>query len=227
MHNFSKGQITVAHRVTEDDNALGVNTSWGGGPMTRDVDAFAAWKEIYLGQKCQVEDHPKPWQFWMIMLKSGNMDTLAALCPRNGRKSRPFPPQQGFPCFGKGCMNMPKMYHNYTSLQVYSDAADVELKGSFYGTWDLESDVGAAMGENDTSYYQVDWEKKLGKGSWKFHHILKTSAKYPWLMLYLRADATTGYSGGYHYPTRGMLKLVIILSLLSWHIIVVTFLALT
>lgn len=140
------------------------------------------------------------------MLKSGNMDTFAALCPQNGKKALPFPPESGFPCFGPGCMNMPLIYHNYTSVQEY-DGRNI-LKGSFYGTWDLNSDVRIALTENDTSYHRVTWEKEVGKGSWKFHHILKTSSKYPWLMLYLRSDATTGYSGGYHYQTRGMLKMV-------------------
>ncbi|KAL0320571.1 UNVERIFIED_CONTAM: hypothetical protein Sradi_5318600 [Sesamum radiatum] len=139
-----------------------------------DANQYAAWKEIYLGRKCQVQDDPKPWQFWMIMIKSGNMDTLAAVCPRNGEKARPFPPEPaGFPCFGPGCMNMPLI---------------------------------TALMENDTSYHEVSWEKEVGKGSWNFRHILKTSSKYPWLMLYLRSDATVGYSGGYHYQTRGCSK---------------------
>ena len=48
---------------------------------------------------------------------------------------------------------------------------------------------------------QESWNRELGI----LPHI-KTSRKYPWLMLYLRADATQGYSGGYHYETRGMMK---------------------
>ena len=80
------------------------------------------------------------------------------------------------------------------------------MVGGFSGTYDLDSDCG---GEHDgVSYYEVVWEKKVNVGSWEFKHKLKTSKKYPWLMLYLRADATKGFSGGYHYDTRGMLKTV-------------------
>jgi hypothetical protein len=83
------------------------------------------------------------------------------------------------------------------------------MRGSFYGSWDLNVKQDAKLSYlNDTSYYSVTWEKEVGNGSWIFHHVLKTSSKYPWLMLYLRSDATTGFSGGYHYETRGMTKIV-------------------
>ncbi|CAI9778823.1 unnamed protein product [Fraxinus pennsylvanica] len=49
-------------------------------------DLYAAEKEIYLGSLCQVSDTPKPWQFWMFMLKNGNYDTKSGLCPENGKK---------------------------------------------------------------------------------------------------------------------------------------------
>lgn len=189
--------MKLMHKVDDTDNKLGLMNGSYGGIRASNVDVYAARKEIYLGDKCQVEDNPRPWQFWMIMLKSGNMDTLAATCPENGKKAMPSPQDSRFPCFGKGCMNMPFIYHNYTSVQGDT------LKGSFYGTWDLNSDV-----SQETSYFNVTWEKQIGKGSWVFHHFLKTSLNYPWLILYLRSDATTGFSGGYHYPTRGMSKIV-------------------
>ncbi|KAK7324479.1 hypothetical protein VNO77_28051 [Canavalia gladiata] len=34
---------------------------------------------LYLGNKCEALDTLRPWEFWMIMLMSGNMDSLAAL----------------------------------------------------------------------------------------------------------------------------------------------------
>ncbi|KAI9403161.1 hypothetical protein POPTR_001G381400v4 [Populus trichocarpa] len=202
----STSQVKLIHMVDERDNKLGISDGSYGGINASNVDVYAASKEIYLGDKCQVQDNPRPWQFWMIMVKSGNMDTLAATCPQNGKKSTPFPPEPRFPCFGLGCMNMPLMYHNYTSLQGDNDS---NLKGSFYGTWDLNVDhVSKAAVSNGTSYFNITWEKEIGKGSWVFHHFLKTSSNYPWLMLYLRSDATEGYSGGYHYETRGMSKIV-------------------
>lgn len=195
----------VVHKVTEDDNKLGFGkASQGGQPIkAKDVDAYAVGKEIYLGDKCEVKDDPNhPWQFWMIMLKNGNMDTSVGLCPKDGKKVGPFPPESRFPCFSPGhCMNQPLVYHNYTAIED-----DDTLKGAFYGTWDLDANI--TEGLDNVSYYSVTWEKDIGEGGWKFHHVLKTSPKYPWLMLYLRSDATHGFSGGYHYPTRGMTKIV-------------------
>nr|GLL28931.1 uncharacterized protein LOC109165184 [Ipomoea trifida] len=192
----------LVHRVTEEDNKLGIGQSFLGveSKAVFNADLYAAQKELYLGSKCQVHDTPKPWQFWMIMLKNGNMDTYAGKCPENGQKVGPFGAGNQFPCFGKGCMNQPLIYHNYTALQGPNRTT---LKGSFFGSWDLDSGL-----SNNGSFYSVKWEKELGKGSWVFHHVLRTSRKYPWLMLYLRSDATRGFSGGYHYPTRGMLKII-------------------
>ncbi|KAJ6825690.1 uncharacterized protein M6B38_377045 [Iris pallida] len=196
-----EGAYEVIHRVTEHDNKLGVGDPFPGAKNLDNVDLYAAEKEIYLGNKCEVkEEDNSTWQYWMIMLKNGNMDTSASLCPRDGVPVGPFPPEQRFPCFAPGkCMNHPLVLHNYTSF-----ADDDLLRGSFFGTWDIDADL--AEGTDNISYYSVTWEKELHEGGWEFHHVLKTSKKYPWLMLYLRSDATEGYSGGYHYPTRGITK---------------------
>ncbi|CAI9784297.1 unnamed protein product [Fraxinus pennsylvanica] len=202
----SSSHLKLVHKVNEKYNKLGIANAKRQGLKNINVNQYAAWKERFLGYKCQVQDKPNPWQFWMIMLKSGNMDTQAAICPENGKKSKPFPPESRFPCFGKGCMNMPRMYHDYT--QVHHNRGVRSLRGRFYGTWDLDADISTASSTNNTSYYSVTWKKVVGKGSWIFHHFLKTSPNYPWLMLYLRSDATRGFSGGYHYQTRGMSKIV-------------------
>lgn len=99
-------------------------------------------------------------------------------------------------------MNQPVLNHGKT--QLLSDG--YTMRGWFNGTYDLDADLG--KGFDGVSYYEVVWEKRVGVGGWVFKHKLKTSSKYPWLMLYLRADATKGFSGGYHYDTRGMLKTV-------------------
>ncbi|GAB4830638.1 hypothetical protein Ancab_020404 [Ancistrocladus abbreviatus] len=194
--------FSLRHKVNEDANKLGVGKPFPGlqPEALNDPDLYAAQKELYLGSLCQVQDNPRPWHFWMIMLKNGNYDTTSALCPENGKKSKPFPPGR-FPCFGQGCMNQPILYHQPTSL-----LSNGRMRGSFSGTYDLGSDVGSGI--DNLSYYEVVWEKEVGAGSWVFEHKLKTSKKYPWLMLYLRADATSGFSGGYHYDTRGMLKIL-------------------
>ncbi|KAL5561095.1 hypothetical protein UlMin_030842 [Ulmus minor] len=186
-------------RVRKDDNKLGVGKSFPGlsSQALNNVDLYAAEKELYLGSLCEVKDSPRPWQFWMIMLKNGNFDTKSGLCPSNGKKVGPFG-SGGFPCFGEGCMNQPILKHKATEL--FGEV----MRGGFNGTYDLGSDP--RNGLDGVSFYEVVWEKKVGVGSWVFHHKLKTSKKYPWLMLYLRADATKGFSGGYRYDTRGMLK---------------------
>ncbi|XVF25599.1 hypothetical protein REPUB_Repub13aG0225800 [Reevesia pubescens] len=84
------------------------------------------------------------------------------------------------------------------------------LRGRFYGSWDLDADLSKGLMAY-ISYYSITWEKEIGMGSWIFHHVLRTSTKYPWLMLYLRSDATYGLSGGYYYPTRGMSEIVSLL----------------
>ncbi|XP_072964825.1 uncharacterized protein [Typha angustifolia] len=203
---FDLDKDGVMHHVSETDNSLGVGDPLPGDPAANvaDVDLYAAMKEMYLGKKCEVEDNP-PWHFWMIMLKNGNLDTTAALCPKNGKKTPPFPPQPGrFPCFGKGCMNQPLVYHNFTSLE------GTTLRGRMFGSYDLDADLSGTGAGDNASFFSVTWEKEVGgaNGGWRFHHVLKTTSKYPWLMLYLRSDATKGFSGGYHYDTRGMTRIV-------------------
>jgi hypothetical protein len=201
----------VVHRVTDADNSLRAGDPFPGTPANStvtDVDRYAAAKELYLGDRCQVPDSPVPWQFWMVMLKNGNLDTTAAICPENGRPTRPFAQPSRFPCpGGTGCMNQPLVFHNRTAL----DETGRWLRGGMFGTYELDA---ADLGRSDVSYYSVAWEKQIaaamgGAGAgWVFHHRLRTSPKYPWLMLYLRSDATRGFSGGYHYDTRGMTKIV-------------------
>lgn len=196
------------HKVTEAENKLGVGKVFPGlNPKAlNDPDLYAVEKEKYLGSLCQVSDTPNPWHFWMVMLKNGNYDTKSGFCPENGKKSPPFSPGR-FPCFGTGCMNQPILYHQPTSLD-----GDGTMRGGFNGTYDSSSMTGKG-----SSYFEVVWEKKVGVGSWAFSHKLTTSKKYPWLMLYLRADATKGFSGGYHYDTRGMLKTVSFRNMLFIH----------
>nr|DAD43870.1 TPA_asm: hypothetical protein HUJ06_002100 [Nelumbo nucifera] len=157
-----------------------------------DPDLYAVQKELYLGSKCEVHGNDLRfisdyYQFWMITLRNGNLDTHAGLCPSKGRKVGPFEhSEDGFSCFGKGCMNQPLMFHNYTSLQTVGK--ENFLRGSFFGTYDLDVDFGKGLGEDK---------------SWAFHHFLRTSDKYPSLKLTLKSDTAGGKFG---YGTRGMTK---------------------
>ncbi|KAG7570774.1 hypothetical protein ISN45_Aa04g033220 [Arabidopsis thaliana x Arabidopsis arenosa] len=201
-NNTTSGSSLV-HKVSDSDNELGIGKPKPGiisESALHNPDLYAVEKELYLGSLCQVSDKPNPWSFWMVMLKNGNYDTKSGLCPKNGKKIPPFNQPGLFPCFGSGCMNQPTLNHGKTELLRDGQT----MKGWFNGTYDLDAELGNGL--DGISYYEVVWEKRVGVGGWVFKHKLKTSAKYPWLMLYLRADATKGFSGGYHYDTRGMLK---------------------
>ncbi|KAM4068444.1 hypothetical protein ACB094_12G012500 [Castanea mollissima] len=195
----------VHHKVNESDNSLGAGDKF---PVTRfkpytDPDLFAVEKEQYLASLCEVHDSSDPWYFWMIMLKNGNFDKNTTLCPENGKNVSKIITKRNFPCFGEGCMNQPLVYHNYTRLVSLGDQIET-LTGGFYGTYDLDADLSKGVG--NTSYFSVTWQKNLSTGSWVFSQRLTTSSKYPWLMLYLRADATEGFNGGYHYSGRGIIR---------------------
>ncbi|KAJ0025863.1 hypothetical protein Pint_07480 [Pistacia integerrima] len=93
-------------------------------------------------------------------------------------------------------------YKSYTDPDLFGRG-----KGTiscFSITYDLDGDFSKGMGNN--SFFSVSWKRSLSTRKWIFSHRLTTSAKYPWLMLYLRADATKGFNGGYHYNGRGIMS---------------------
>ncbi|KDP24401.1 hypothetical protein JCGZ_26607 [Jatropha curcas] len=194
----------VHHKVNDSNNNLRAGDKFPNKEFEsyEDPDKFAVQKELYLASLCEVHESPKPWQFWMIMLKNGNFDKNTTLCPENGKNVTKIITDRNFPCFGEGCMNQPLVYHNYS--QLVFDGKMASLTGGFYGTYDLDADLSKGAGSN--SYFSVVWQKNLSTGSWIFSHKLTTSAKYPWLMLYLRSDATEGFNGGYHYNGRGIMR---------------------
>lgn len=197
----------VHHKVNDSDNRLraGKNFPVPGFQPYADPDLYAVEKELYLASLCEVSDSEGPWHFWMVMLKNGNFDKNTTLCPENGKKVSKIETKRNFPCFGKGCMNQPLVYHNRSRL-VYNRQHVASLSGGFYGSYDLDADLSKDIGNN--SYFSVTWEKNLTSGSWVISNKLTTSTKYPWLMLYLRADSNRGFNGGYHYEGRGMLRKV-------------------
>ena len=199
--------------MNDTDNSLGAGDKFPimGFESYEDPDLFAKEKELYLGSKCEVLESSNPWQFWMIMVKNGNFDKNTTLCPENGQKVSIVVTDRNFPCFGEGCMNQPLVYHKYSMLDSFGDQK-VYLTGEFNGTYDLDANLSEGVGNN--SFFSVSWKKNISTGSWIFSHRLTTSTKYPWLMLYLRADAAEGFNGGYHYNGRGMLKKVCCLHIL-------------
>uniref|UniRef100_A0A6N2LSE9 DUF7705 domain-containing protein n=1 Tax=Salix viminalis TaxID=40686 RepID=A0A6N2LSE9_SALVM len=172
----NRSRCEVHHKVKNSDNSLSAGDKF---PIIdfesyEDPDLFAVQKELYLATLCAVDEPPKPWQFWMVMLKNGNFDKNTTLCPENGKRL------------------------------VISGEEMVSLSGGYFGTYDLDADLSKGVGNN--SFFSVFWQKNLSTGSWIFSHKLTTSAKYPWLMLYLRSDASEGFNGGYHYNGRGIMQ---------------------
>ena len=160
------------------------------------------------------------------MLKNGNYDESSELCPIAGdlswssqfyvrrhagaSHSPPWAQQRnGFPCFGSGCMNQPLVFHNWSKApdKTGPEKSHVSLTGGFYGTYDVDQ-ADRAVASNSSSFFSVAWHREEAGGSWQFDHLLRVSKKYPWLMLYLRADTNSGPSGGYPWDTRGMMHTV-------------------
>ncbi|KMT19412.1 hypothetical protein BVRB_1g012600 [Beta vulgaris subsp. vulgaris] len=204
LNNKNSG-CKVHHKVKNSDNRLkaGDNFPIPGYQPYADPDRYAVEKELYLASLCEVSDTQDPWQFWMIMLKNGNFDKNTTLCPENGKKVTKIVTDRKFPCFGKGCMNQPLVYQNQSRVFL-TEHHMPSLSGGFYGSYDLNADFNKDV--SSMSYFSVSWEKNLSSGSWIISNKLTTSSKYPWLMLYLRADSTRGFNGGYHYEGRGMLR---------------------
>ncbi|KAL0360010.1 UNVERIFIED_CONTAM: hypothetical protein Sradi_3685500 [Sesamum radiatum] len=202
---IDKGSKCGVHqKVKESDNRLGAGDEFPIGEFRTytDPDIYAAEKETFLGSLCEVPDSVEPWYFWMIMLKNGNFDKNTTFCPENGKKVPKIVTDRSFPCFGEGCMNQPLVYHNYSKMVVFSDN-NVSLVGGYYGTYDLDANLSAGVA--DKSFFSVTWQKNFSTSSWILSHKLTTSSNYPWLMLYLRADAANGFNGGYHYNGRGIM----------------------
>eukprot|EP00249_Psilotum_nudum_P000872 c13029_g1_i1 orf=248-1840(+) len=220
------GPCTVFQHVKLQDNMLKAGDVFPQAAFkdSADPDQYAVEKELYLASLCEVrKSQSEAWQFWTVMLKNGNFDLSSGSCPSTSPQSRTIPrpfkrvvSKSSFPCFGTGCMNQPLVYHNWSRPELNCNPRSNRdclsqkgqaLSGGFYGTYDVDSGPVQRQSENK-SYFSVTWNKNPSTDSWMFHHVLKVTKKYPWLMLYLRADATSGRSGGYPFETRGMMMKV-------------------
>jgi hypothetical protein len=210
-------RCSTEHRVVDLDNDLRTGEAFPRGSFetSNDADLYVVEKEKYLAALCEEDASAKPWHFWMLMLKNGNYDQSSNLCRNFAEASKPLKflnPRTGsqlgaFPCFGPGCMNQPVVLQNLSKIQP-GDGSHPSLSGSVYGTYDVDQAGELPNANGNISYFSVTWEKNATSGSWIFTHKLTVSQKYPWLMLYLRADATSGVSGGYPWETRGMMRQV-------------------
>jgi len=132
-----------------------------------------------------LDDHAQEW-------KHGH---LIGPLPEGWQEGRALPPESRFPCFSKGsCMNQPLVYHNYTDIED-----DTTLKGDSTG-----HGISMLMSPRGwTIFLIIQWLGRRRSVKADGNSIM-CSRLPQWLMLYLRSDATNGYPGGYHYPTRGM-----------------------
>ncbi|KAG0563531.1 hypothetical protein KC19_8G038700 [Ceratodon purpureus] len=213
----SSDGCSAEHRVIDLDNGLKTGEPFprGSFEISNDADLYVVEKEKYLASLCEEDSNSKPWHFWMLMLKNGNYDESSNLCRNFAEVSEPrkfLNPRTGsqlsaFPCFGPGCMNQPVVFQNLSRVRA-EDGSHPSLSGSVYGTYDVDEAGQLPDANGNISYFSVTWEKNATSGSWIFTHKLTVSTKYPWLMLYLRADATSGVSGGYPWETRGMMRQV-------------------
>lgn len=80
------GPGPFGNTITDADNALGPGIPFPGGafPLTSDVNLYAREKELYFGSLCAA---PSPdgrfnSSMWMVMMKSGNMNTGVGVCPK-------------------------------------------------------------------------------------------------------------------------------------------------
>ncbi|KAL1221465.1 hypothetical protein V5N11_035601 [Cardamine amara subsp. amara] len=203
-NNTSSG-CSLVHKVSDSDNKLGIGKTIPGiisESALQKPDLYAVEKELYLGSLCQVSDKTNPWSF----PPDGNAQKR-----KLGHKIWSLPLKRPEDPTFQSTRKIPLLWlwlYEPTGAEPREDRAFERdghtMMGWFNGTYELEADLGNGL--DGISYYEVLWEKRVGVGGWEFKHKLKTSSKYPWRMLYLRADATRGFSGGYHYDTRGMLK---------------------
>jgi hypothetical protein len=83
-------------RVTAADNALGPGDPFPlpGFNATTDANEYAVQKELYLGALCSQPATGATqfnWSFHTIMLKSGNMNVAAGVCPETAPRQHPAP----------------------------------------------------------------------------------------------------------------------------------------
>lgn len=71
--------------ITDSDNNLGPGQPFPNPafPPTTDINLYAREKELYLASKCAVASPDGSFNasFWMVMFKSGNMNTAIGVCP--------------------------------------------------------------------------------------------------------------------------------------------------
>jgi len=217
--------------VSSAANELGVGTDIPGYPNTLDVDLYARNKELYLGHLCS-RPAPQPslgnYSGFSVMFKSGNMDSSQKICPCVVDKCGPMKRGSGF-------MSQPLMVHSPTSIDgagFFAGTYDIEPQWSpaeraavqaellhHTHAWVVyrqaernHSSGGPSPGPRPTppallansSFLFTAWSREAVAGT-VYYSAMRTSARYPWLMNYLRTNDVRGGYGGYPWDGAGVM----------------------
>ena len=227
-----------AGAVLPADNLLGPGDPFPlpGFNATADVNAYAVEKELFLGARCAQPLPGAPgetWAFHTIMLKTGNMDPAAGICPSTNSNAS---------ARGVGFNNLPMVQplvaltpavvspvpyggRGYVgsvgaTYDVAPNASEAQrgavraALAAYTAGWVAkrfkEVDGGGAVPDPtpppllaNTSYEAAIWWRNVSSGGTVFHHIQKSSTSAPWLMNYFKLTDVNGVSGGYDWNGRG------------------------
>ena len=227
---------TGAPRVSAADNALGPGDAFPlpGFNATTDVNAFAVEKELFLAARC---DQPSgvpgagSFAFHTIMLKSGNMDVAAGICPMTAAPGLGFnnlpmnqplvalspSTERAVPYGGRALVGGVAATYDVnaswsadeiaavsTALQNYSDAWLAYRFAEVDGAPlpPRPDSVKPALLANK-SFEAAVWWKNVSSGSTVFSLIQLCSRGAPWLMNYLKLMDARGFGGGYDFAGAG------------------------
>ena len=226
--------------VLPSDNALGPGDAFPlpGFNATPDVNAYAVEKELFLAARCaqpsQPGGPPGAWAFHTVMLKTGNMDPAAGLCPSTNPPGAPLgfnnlpmvQPEvaltpatlQPVPYGGKGYVGSVGATYDVSQNWTAAERAAVRAAlASYTAAWTAyrfaEVDGAPPLPPApappallaNKSYEAAIWWRNVSSGGTVFHHIQASSAAAPWLMNYYKLMDTQGVGGGYDWQGAGQL----------------------
>ena len=220
------------------DNALGPGDPFPlpGFNATFDVNAYAVEKELFLAERCQQASGPGgpngTYAYHTIMLKTGNMNVAAGLCPSTqppalGFNNLPMAQPlvaltpatlQSVPYGGRGFVG--HVGATYDVNASWSEGEREAVRGAlaaYTAAWaayrfaEVDGVTPPPPPPRPTplllnkSYEAAIWWRNVSSGSTVFHHIQESGPAAPWLMNYFKLMDTRGVGGGYDWSGAGQL----------------------
>jgi hypothetical protein len=228
--------------VTPADNALGPGDPFpsGGWNATTDANAYAIEKELFMGAACTRPAAVPPgapawnYSFHTVMLKSGNMNTAAGICPETvaGVGFNNLPMNQplleltpaavrSVPYGGTGYVGSLGATYDVDPSWTPAQAAAVRAALANYTAAWIDYRFAEVDGVTplppapeaappallvNKSYEGVVWWRNVSSGATVFHHVQQSSPAAPWLMSYYKLMDATGVGGGYDWPGAGQMR---------------------